>query len=369
MPLRLAPLDKSLIGELLPWDLYTATGVLVARAGVEVKNAAQFAELCSRPLFRRYLDPFSHPEEHIEPSARLRRLIHALHATLETVRQPGFEQSLRQHVRELLWLSRKNHDALLGLSRLLPVRDPAIRHCLLVAIVVIGLGRQLGESETRLESLACAALTMNLAALRLHADLAEDQRAFNDAARMIILHHPERGSRLLEVSGVRDPVWLSAVQQHHENLDGSGYPLGLVGEAIGQPARLLRVADFFIAKISGRRSRPPKSAQFALSLILLENDRQQLDAQLAKLLLQRYGLYPSGTLVKLENQEVAVIIRNGGRCGSASLAMSFLRPRGRVLAFPIERDLSLPGQGVSEVLEREAYRSKLPWESFWRDWA
>lgn len=369
MTLRPVTLDMSLIGDVLPWDLYTANGVLVARAGIKVKNAAHFAELSSRPLFHKNLDQYEPLHETKDPSARLRRLMNDLPDTLKTVRRAGFEHSIRSHARKLMSFSHRNHDALLGLARLLPMNDPAIRHCLLVAIVTTELGRQLEMPERSIENLACAALTMNLAALRLHADLADGQRGYNESARLIIRHHPERSTRLLEASGVHDRDWLAAVYQHHENIDGSGYPLGLVDEEIGQPARLLRVADYFIAKLSGRRGRPPKSAKFALSLLLLENERMQLDIRLAKLLLHRYGIYPSGTLVRLANEEIAVITRNSGRCGNASVAMSFMHRPGRFLAFPVERHISDTGHNVIDVMEREAHRSRMPWDLFWRDWS
>jgi HD-GYP domain-containing protein (c-di-GMP phosphodiesterase class II) len=368
MQLRPVTLESSLIGDFLPWDLYTANGVLVARSGIRVANASHFAELSSRPLFRRHLDMFDHSNEARDPSAELRRMMNALPETLQGVRQPGFELALRAYARTLMYFSRRNHDALLGLARLMPMNDSAARHCLISAIIAIGLARHLELPNQYSESLACAALTMNLAALRLHADLADGERGFGDSAQMIIRHHPERSSRLLEASGIKDPDWLDAVRQHHENLDGSGYPNGLRDQAICLPARLLRVADFYVAKITGRRNRPPKSAKFALNLILFENERERLDAEYAKLLLHRYGLYPSGTLVRLESQEIAVITRNHGRCGSTSQAMSFMRQRGRLLAFPVEHDISTPGYQVIDVLEREAYRSKLPWDLFWRDW-
>jgi HD-GYP domain-containing protein (c-di-GMP phosphodiesterase class II) len=252
---------------------------------------------------------------------------------------------------------------------LLPIDDPAVRHCLLVAIVAINLGRQSGLAEARVESLACAALTMNLGALHLHADLANGAERFDEHAREGIQRHPEHSARLLEASWVRDPDWLAAVRQHHENLDGSGYPLGLRGGEIDAPARLIRVVDYFIAKISGRRNRQPRSARFALRMILLEGDRERLDTRFAQHLLHRYGLYPVGTLVRLENREIAVITRNSGRCGNASMATSFMRQRGRFLAFPVERDISAPGYAVIDVLERDAHRSRFPWEMFWQDWS
>lgn len=362
-------LDRSVIGERLPWDLYTANGVLVARSGVRVLNAAHFGELSTRPLFRRHLDLNQESEENRDPSAELRRLMQALPESLQKAGAVDFEYGLRRHARTLMRFSQRNHDALLGLARLLPMDDPAVRHCLLVAVVAINLGRQMEMADRNIESLACAALTMNLGALRLHAELADGREFFDDYARAGIQEHPEHGARLLEASGIRDPEWLAAVRQHHENMDGSGYPLGLRGEQIGPSARLIRVVDYFVAKISGRHTRPPRSARFALRLLLLENDRERLDTRYAQHLLHRYGLYPVGTLVRLENMEIAVVTRNTGRCGNASVATSFMRQRGRFLAFPIERDISAAGLAVTDVLEREAYRSRFPWELFWRDWS
>lgn len=369
MPLLPVTLDPSLIGRLLPWDLYTANGILVARAGVEVRNAAHFGELSTRPLFRRQLDYYDHTEGSRDPSAELRQLIRTLPGILKDVRAPGYEYTLRRYARSLIALSRKNHDALLGLARLMKIDDLAVRHCLLVAIIVIGLGHHLDISDKALETAVCAALTMNLAALRLHADLAGGEKHYNDSARIIIHHHPERSTRLLQASGIEDADWLDAVRQHHENLDGSGYPRGLHGADIKQSARLIRVADYFVAKITGRRNRAPKSAKFALRLILLESERERMDTRFAKLLLHRYGLYPSGTIVRLENREVAVVTRNAGRCGSASSAMSFFRQRGRLLAFPVERNIAAPGYRVTDVLERDAYYAKFPWEELWQDWS
>lgn len=369
MALRPITLDRMLIGERLPWDLYTGDGVLVARAGTEVVNAAHFGQLSRRPLFRKHLEAYSLADDGRDPTAELRHLMHALPGTLIADGSPLFEQGIRQNARTLIRFSHLNHDALLGLARLMPMEHPAARHSLLVGIVAIALGRHLDWHDRNIETVVCAALTMNMSALRLHAELASGARPYDDLAARAIREHPERSARLLESCGVTDPEWLAAVRQHHENLDGTGYPLGLSGGQISEAARLLRVSDYYMAKLSGRNGRPPKSARFALNLILRDRDSERLDAQVAQRLLHRYGLYPVGSLVRLKNHEIAMVTRNSGRCGNASVAMSFIREHGRLLAFPIERNLAEPDYAVVRVLERDLHRSKLPWELFWRDWS
>lgn len=365
MLLRPVHLDISLIGQYLPWDLYTASGVLVTRAGIRVANAKQFAELSGQALFRRAFDANDAHLAQDNPGARLQRLAASLENDLRDAGTSTLEAAVRGHAQSLLQLARKDRDALLGLARLMPVDDPALRHCLLVAVIASDLGQHVGFAGRELESLVCAALTMNIAAMRLHADLAKGMERYNEFAEADIRRHPERGAHLLEIGGIVDADWLETVRQHHENLDGSGYPGGLMGEEIVPAARLLRVIDFYVAKLSGRRDRRPKTAQIALRQLLLGTERQRLDASFAVPLLRRYGLYPAGTLVRLANKEIAVVVRQAGKGPNASIAMSFMRQRERRFAFPIERDTSQAPYGVVEVLEVEAHWREMPWEGFW----
>jgi hypothetical protein len=358
--LRPACLNDSLIGHRLPWDVYTASGVLVASAGTPVADRAQYAKLTARPLYRR-------PGEdgrNDDPSGRLTGLMQELPVLLRQAGTPDLEAGIRRLAGELMDLAHLDHDACLGLCRLTAMRDPAVRHCLITALVALELGEQAGLSETTLASLLGAALTMNLSAMRLHAELATGLARYNDEIHADIRLHPERGVRLLSVGGLADPVWLAAVAQHHENLDGSGYPRGLRDDAIIQPARILRIADYYAAKISGRRYRPPHSAKFALREIFA-GERGRLDTRLAVLLLRRFGLYPPGTLVRLANREVAVAIRRQGHGDDAGNVVSFMEYRGRLLKTPQLRNTALAGYAVTGVTEPEPRWPDIPWARFW----
>lgn len=358
--LRPAPLNDTLIGHSLPWDVFTASGVLVASAGTPVVNRAQYVKLTARPLYRRA----GAEGEDDDPTERFLRLMQDLPEALREAGTPALERNIRARVAELISLARMDHDACLGLSRLGPMRDPAVRHCLSTALIAMELGEQSGMPAAALGSLLAAALTMNIAAMRLHAELATGVARYNDDIHADIRLHPERGVRLLAVGGVADPAWLAAVAQHHENLDGTGYPRGLREEEISDAGRIVRIADYYIAKITGRRYRPPHSAKFAFKE-MFGGERGRLDKHLAALLLQRFGPYPPGTLVRLANREVAVAIRRQGRSENAGTVVSFMEYRGRLLKTPMPRNTGIASYAITGVAEKDARWPDIRWATFW----
>lgn len=360
MPFRPVYLDHDLIGQSLPWDLYTVSGVLVAAAGLEIDNEYQLAKLTTRPLFRK----IEKTGDGTDLVTRLRELMRDYPLSLQTAGSDRLETEIHRHARELVELSHLDHDACLGLTRLLPMRDPAARHCLLTALITLDIAEQLPLPKEDLPSLLAAALTMNLSAMRLHAELAEGSVGMNDMVRKLIHEHVDATVQKLAESGIQDPLWLDAVHQHHENLDGSGYPEKLKDEDLGLPGRILRVADYYVAKITGRRYRPAKSTQFAFKQ-MFGHERGRLDSRIALLLLNSNGLYPPGTLVRLANRETAVVMRREGDRNSAGHAMAFMELRGRLIKEPVERDTNLVKYAVLNVTEPEPHWPEIGWEGFW----
>ena len=359
VPLRPARLDDSLIGQPLAWDLYTASGVLVAGAGMVIADAGQLGRLKARPLYHR-------ADAGIDETAWLERLRQALQSYPDTLEAAGadLERGIRALVSELSILLEQDHDACLGLTRRLPMRDPAVRHCLVSALIALDLAGQMSLSGSETESLSAAALTMNVSAMRLHADLDQGFVPFSPEIRAAMRRHPDDGAGRLAASGIDDPVWLAAVRQHHENLDGSGYPLGLRDDGIAMSARLIRVADYYAAKISGRHYRPPKSPQFAIKQ-LFGSERGRLDSQAATLSLRCLGLYPPGTLVRLATREIAVVTRKEGSGESAGHVMAFMTPNGRLLKEPAEHDTGLVNFAVLDVAEAQPNWPEIAWEAYW----
>ena len=359
MPLRPVTLDDSMLGQSLPWDLYTVSGVLIARAGMMLADAEHLAKAMDRPLFREATGADA------DMSARLRRLVRNFPLAFNAVGTERLEPTIRILGHEIKSLARLDHDACLGLMRLLPMADPAARHCLLTALIALDMAEQMSAPDDPLIDVTVhAALTMNIAAMRLHGELTERQNFSNQTQRDSIAHHPQDSLNLLKTSGLRDQDWLTAVGQHHENLDGSGYPNGLCGDAIGSAARIIRIADFYGAKIRGRRYRPALSARSAFKQIF-GDERGRLDSHFALLLLRRLGLHPPGTLLRLADREVAVVTRKQGSGETPGKVIAFLGPHGHLLKASVERNTKLVDYAIFDVVEADASWPEIRWECFW----
>jgi hypothetical protein len=359
MLLRPAVLTESIIGEPLPWDLYTASGVLISPAGLVIGDAAHLLKLQARAVFRP-ADLDCHGDS---PTQTLLDLIHTLDALYGSPEQHEIGAGIRHSVATLMALHSADPDAALGLTRLLKCNSGATRHCVLTAQFCLGVGAHLGMELTALETLAAAALSMNIAAMKLHNELI-DRNQLSREEKEAIQNHPGQAVDLLYNSGIKDSVWLDAVFQHHENMDGSGYPTGLRGKEISQLARIMRVADLYVAKISGRYYRPPRSSLFAMQY-LFGHERRKIDSQVATLLLRRYGFFPPGTLVYLANHETAVVTRVQERKHALRHVVSFLDGRDRALDRPIERDTQKPAFSVVRLADINRDWPEIRWESVW----
>lgn len=362
--LRPVHLHPSLIGEPLPWDVFTEAGVLVAGAGMVVLNEAHFQKLVSRPLFR---ETSPHEQEAMPPGINLLERLESLGREAEALLTPPHTLLLADQLHELLkaLLStlRTDPEACLGYLRRSVFTRPSVHHSLHVLMVAVLLSDQLDFDEPQQVSLAGAALTMNLAVLEMQDRLHRFPRLMEGGDRAAILAHPLRSRELLQQGGVQDPAWLQAVAQHHENIDGNGYPQGLGIQDIAPMARVLRVADVYCAKISARHYRPPQTSREAMKEVF-GRDRPHLDPQISAQLLRTMGLYPPGTLVRLANGESACITRRG-RGGVARFATSFLDGRGRLMDTPRERPLDRQAYALRGFLEVEPDWPAIDWKRLW----
>ena len=162
-----------------------------------------------------------------------------------------------------------------------------------------------------------------------------------------------------------DIRWLTTVDQHHENIDGSGYPLGLKGSEIIPEARLLRLVDSWCALRFQRGGRAQKTPREALRE-LHQQAIGQLDHSLFVQFRRLMGEYPPGTFVRLENRETAVVLRWGRPGCPPAHALRIFSAAGQPAAELIVRPLSTAGQRIRDYAElNPAQFHQIPWSRIW----
>ncbi|MDB5801686.1 MAG: hypothetical protein JWL63_2625 [Rhodocyclales bacterium] len=311
---RLQP-DQLKLHAALPWDVLDINGMLLLGKGYVVKTDEQLAELLERGMYVdavefRALESVQVFRQTVYDPLRLMEAIQARLAWLLEARPrdgsfTGEVQALATQVRIF---TERSPDLAIAAMQLLEQRNYPIAHSFHVAVLAELLACRAGWDAARREMLSCAALTMNVAMIDLQLSLRNQRDALSPEQRAAIDDHPAAAARILMQCGVVDNEWLRAVLEHHETLEGNGYPRHIRNP--GEAGLLLRACDVFSAKISPRAYRKPVNASEATRFMFVKLGQNKADPFPA-MLVKEVGIYPPGTLVKLANDETGVVFKRG----------------------------------------------------------
>jgi HD-GYP domain-containing protein (c-di-GMP phosphodiesterase class II) len=201
----------------------------------------------------------------------------------------------------------RNPDACLWWTTMKPTdiynNDAALR----ASVFAVVLGRQLGLPERDLYTLAVGGLLFDIGKLRLDNKILQADRKLTAEEITHIQRHVEAGLRLLQRSGLKDPEIIDFIANHHERLDGSGYPNGLGGDKIPPFGRIAGLVDCYNAITSSRRYANIKSPAEAINQ-LYKLKGVHFHKDLIEEFIQAIGVYPVGALVELSTGEVAIVV-------------------------------------------------------------
>ncbi|MBF0564202.1 MAG: PilZ domain-containing protein [Nitrospirae bacterium] len=240
----------------------------------------------------------------------------------------------------------------------------ALTHSMHVALMCEVVTRFLGWENTERFYTLCAALTMNISMFALQNKLQNKEGALTDDEVKTVRRHPQLGVLILKKLGVTNPIWLKSVLQHHESEDGSGYPGGLSGDTIGRQAKILKLADIYCARVSGRKYRKPLASDTAIQKIFKEND-PTIDTKLAMALIKCIGLYLPGTFVRLSNGEIAIVTHRSSKIHQP-IVHTVMDSSGLQIHVPKMRMTNCSPYEIAEVLPSHEY-SYTMMEKLWQD--
>jgi HD-GYP domain-containing protein (c-di-GMP phosphodiesterase class II) len=175
-------------------------------------------------------------------------------------------------------------------------------------VLAMAVGQENGCDPSQLKLLGLAALVHDIGQLRLPLNLLRKVQPYSPQDHRLIQAHCDIGKAMLNQFPDFPEESKQMVLQHHERIDGSGYPKGLRRGEISELTQILSIADTYDAQISGRCSQPPVPPARALSELYREAIAGQYATALVQRLIQLLGVYPIGTLVRLNTGEEAVVV-------------------------------------------------------------
>jgi HD-GYP domain-containing protein (c-di-GMP phosphodiesterase class II) len=175
------------------------------------------------------------------------------------------------------------------------------------AIWCVMFGRQLAFGRPELLELALGGLLLDIGYVRLPPGLAEHEGPMNATQRTQMAEHVGHGADILRRSGGFGSNIIDMVRDHHERADGSGYPRALAGSAIPPYARIAGIADAFDAMTSVNAYSPAYAA-FDVARGLNDMRGTQFDAEVVEQFLRAVGMFPTASVVELNNGMVGLVI-------------------------------------------------------------
>jgi HD-GYP domain-containing protein (c-di-GMP phosphodiesterase class II) len=357
LPVEIGP---HLLDEPLPHDLYNRVGVLIVGKGNIVSDPDRIELLARMRLFR----PMDRDEpEQASPLHALQHIAQQYDNLLAKMAFPDI-QSITTLATALRQIVLGQPELSIAMPTRMNMTSLAKRHTLHVAAVGILLAQSMEMDETAQLTIAAAALSMNLSSHDLQDRLHQTRGRAAEADIAELRKHPWHTAEALAKSGISDVRWLLAVSQHHENLDGSGYPFGISGSAITLEARVLRVADVWCAFLSHRHGRICRYPRTALRE-LFRRERGKLDDAVMLALRRLMGYYPPGTLVRLANRETAIVTRWFSGRTRPSYVVSLLRPSGNAVGRHQIRHTNHPDHLIRDYTYLPESHAPVDWRKIW----
>ncbi|HEX7639929.1 MAG TPA: HD domain-containing phosphohydrolase [Burkholderiaceae bacterium] len=353
-------------GTPLAWGIRDSNGKLLLARGQSVADAGMLQALLARGMFvdademRAAANTRPPPKEGFFgrwrlSSARLNTLLTAppaqLRGALDEVADVLLALSERYPDKVLFQILR--HDQ----TRL---NTYGVAHSLHCAAVCCLTSKRMGWDDAQRRTLVSAAMSMNLSMIELQGRLAVQSAPPTSDQRAAIEQHPMRSAEMLRAVGVGDALWLSAVEQHHELADGSGYPTRRTD--VSEFAQALHYADVFTAKLSARSTRTPLPANVAARELFTASGGHPLAAALVK----EFGIYPPGCFVRLASGETAIVIHRGASVNTPVVAC-LTRPNGQPMMRPVRRETTARDSAVVAIVADADVMVRVPWETLYSD--
>jgi len=180
------------------------------------------------------------------------------------------------------------------------------RHMINCAIFTAVFAKYLGYKEEAVQQLAMGALLHDLGQAKLPQGIISRPSKLTSSEMGIVKRHVAQGLGLVKGEKGITPLMLDMIVNHHERLDGSGYPRGITAEKLSRPARIMAIVDVYDALTADRPHQDGDEPINALRYLLA--NKELFDAELVQHFIKCLGVHPVGTIVKLTNERLALVL-------------------------------------------------------------
>jgi len=201
----------------------------------------------------------------------------------------------------------RNHNALACLGCIREKDSYLMEHSVNLSVLMSIFGKSMHLDRSILQQTIAGALLHDIGKIMVPDDILHKPGKLTDDEFGVMKQHVTLGQKhLLDIDGI-SPLTIKIVSEHHERMDGSGYPAGLCGHEISTHGRMAAIVDVYDAITADRCYHKGMTPTVAIKRLLEWSDNH-LDRSLVNHFIQCIGIYPVGSLVLLESERLGVVV-------------------------------------------------------------
>lgn len=340
-------------------DIYIDTG-----RGLDVPDAptaAEAAAVTEREIRSTADDTTVPPGNSVtmaEEFARARRvysdatsMVREIMSDVRMGKQIGLSQA-QQAVDKIIGSVLRNGSALMVICRLREQDDYTFRHSVNVSVLLVNLAKTMGNDMATLRAVGLGGLIHDVGKMLVNPAVLNKPGRLTDDEFTHMRSHVDQGSLLARQSRGIPKEAMAVLEEHHERYDGSGYPNRLRGEAISIAGRMAALSDVYDAITTERCYHKALSPAEAMRRIF-EWSKHHFDPSLTHAFVRSIGIYPVGSLVRLESGFLAVVVEQHEISLLRPVVKAMFDTRRNYFISPREIDLSRPVGAMEQIIGHE----------------
>ena len=248
----------------------------------------------------------------------------------------------------------RNPDALPSLSRLKQFDEYTFYHSVNTALLAMSLGRSLGFDRSMIHLAGVGTLLHDIGKMKVPLEILNKPGRFEPHEMEIVKQHVLRGVEVLSNTTGLGDTYIQPALEHHERVNGAGYPHQRAHQDISQVGLITAVVDIYDAMTSDRVYHKGKPAHEVLQLLYRLSLEGHLDPTLVQRFIQVVGVYPVGSVVEFTTGETGIVKRINHHAPLAPVVLFVKSAGNTLLSHPEEEDLShqvkTPHRSIKAVL-------------------
>ena len=252
----------------------------------------------------------------------------------------------------------RNEYAITILTRIRQQSNYHWEHAINSAILICGFGLYLGFSKALVKKITLGALFYDIGLARVPKAILEKQGKLTDNEMSVVRKHIGWGLEIGKRDNILDDVVIDMMVNHHERLDGSGYPRGLSKGKLSKLSRITAIIDVYDAMTGDRAYKKGVSPMAAMRHLMSQEEKY--DQELVQQFIKFAGVYPVGTLVELSNHKLAIITEGNRSAPLKPCITAVYSTKLRNLITPKSYDLTKENMKIIGAVRSEDYQINLP---------